>query len=370
MSDSGVHRPAIVASVLGLLGSLMWTTSTPVSAHVDYVTNGSDQYTNPIAFSLSVLGELVNALLVFAGGLTVVIVVVGYLWFRPAARDLSVFRETMDAYRDLVPWLLRLAFGLPLVGAGFKGYFFSPVVTLSLPTVVTRLFLVGIGFLLLFGLATRAVALVGLVAYLLGLAFYFPEMLLAGEYIPGFLAIALVSGGRPSADQVLKRIADAKGTLYGQIDPIHRLSSAFNRSVAPYEDYAATIIRIGLGLDFVFLGLTQKLMTPQRAIRVVLKYNLTAVIPVEPVLWVFGAGVTEIVLGMALIIGLFTRTASAVALFIFTLTLFGLPDDPVLAHVTLFGLASVLLVTGSGSLALDNRLHQRTPAVETTVADE
>jgi uncharacterized membrane protein YphA (DoxX/SURF4 family) len=93
---------------------------------------------------------------------------------------------------------------------------------------------------------------------------------------------------------------------------------------------------------------------------VVEKYGLTAVVPVEPGLWVVGAGLAEAALGTALVLGLFTRASAVVALFTFTLTLFGLPDDPVLAHVTLFGLASVVLVTGAGPYAVDGWIGRRT----------
>jgi uncharacterized membrane protein YphA (DoxX/SURF4 family) len=53
------------------------------------------------------------------------------------------------------------------------------------------------------------------------------------------------------------------------------------------------------------------------------------------------------------VLGAFTRASALVALGLFVTTLFGLPDDPVLAHVSLFGLASALLITGAGRYSLD-----------------
>jgi len=76
------------------------------------------------------------------------------------------------------------------------------------------------------------------------------------------------------------------------------------------------IVRIGLGHNFLFLGLTQKLLAPGKALAVVEKYDLAAVVP----------------------------------------------DDPVLAHITLFGLASLLLVTGSGPYAVDGWIQKRVSA--------
>jgi uncharacterized membrane protein YphA (DoxX/SURF4 family) len=74
---------------------------------------------------------------------------------------------------------------------------------------------------------------------------------------------------------------------------------------------------------------------------------------------VVGAGLAEAGLGVALVLGLFTRASAVVALFTFTLTLFALPDDPVLAHVTLFGMTSALFTLGSGPYAVDRWFEGR-----------
>lgn len=137
----------------------------------------------------------------------------------------------------------------------------------------------------------------------------------------------------------------------------------------PLEDYAATVVRLALGFNFAYLGLTQKLLAPGRALQVVQKCDLTSVVPVDPGMWVVGVGLVEVTLGLALLLGAFTRAVAGVAFLMFTVTLFGLADDPVLAHVSLFGLASTLIVSGSGPLAVDVALHGRTEAVETTTGD-
>jgi len=339
--------PPVVLALLAAAGS--------ASAHVDYVVDSPEDVADAFGFLIEVLAEPFNAALVSGGGLAVLAAALGYLRFRPFARDLAVLGETLTGYEDLVPWMLRLSVGLPLVGAGFSGYFFSPVVRGE-----ARVLQVAIGFLLLFGLATRAVALAGLLTYLLGLLAN-PALLLASEYVGGLLAIALVGGGRPSADQLLQRVADAEGTAYGRLDPVHGLAARLNEWTAPRERFAPTLVRLGLGSNFFYLGVTQKLFDPTPALGVVEKYDLTAVVPVDPGLWVVGAGLTEMAVGAALFVGLFTRGTAATAFPMLTLTLFGLPDDPVLAHVTLFGMVSMLFITGSGPLAFDRRLR-RSPA--------
>jgi uncharacterized membrane protein YphA (DoxX/SURF4 family) len=322
-------------------------------AHVRYVVDSPADVADALTFLFGVLSEPVNAALVGGGAVAVVVAALAYLRFRPAARDLAVLRGTLRSYEDLVPWMLRLSVGLPLVGAGFAGYFFSPVVHAE-----ARVLQVAIGFLLLFGLATRTVAIVGLLVYLGGLVGD-PALVLASEYVGGFLAIALLGGGRPSADQMLQQVADAEGTAYGRLDPVHRAASWLNRRTDPYERYAPTLVRLALGFNFFYLGFAEKLFAPGPALGVVDKYDLTAVVPVDPGLWVVGAGLTEMAVGFALFVGLFTRATATVAFLMLTLTLFGLPDDPVLAHVTLFGMVSMLFITGAGPFAVDNWLGER-----------
>jgi uncharacterized membrane protein YphA (DoxX/SURF4 family) len=323
---------------------------------VKYVTPGGDSvavaeflaetFSDP--FSLFVLGS---------GAVFVALLIGAYLRVRPARRDVDLFRASLAQYDDLLPWILRLALGLPLVGAGFSGYLFSPVVEPANAAFV-RLFGVTVGFLLLFGLATRLVAAVGLGVYLLGLAAD-PTLLLAVEYLPGFLAVLLLGPGRPSADDVLADLAAGHDTMYSRFDPVyHEFAEPFAARIDPYRRYVPTVVRVGLGVAFLYLGVSQKLMNPGDALAVVGKYGLASVVPVPPELWVVGAGLTEALVGVLLLAGLFTRASALVAFLLFTTTLFGLPDDPVVAHISLFGLVSALLVTGAGPLSLDARLTE------------
>lgn len=326
--------------------------------HVEYVVDESGESLDPIEFLLAVLSEPVNIALFGAGGMIAVGVLLGYLYtYESAPRDIDFLRETLTENADFLPWLLRLSIGLPLVGAGFNGYFISPAVTVPadpLLTLLTRLFLVGTGFVLLYGIATRFAAAVGLLAYVLVAVLIAPEILLASEYVGGFLAIVLIGSGRPSVDRLLSHLQEEKGTLYSRLTPLHDLTGRSDQYLSQYKVYTPTVLRIGLGINFIYTGLFDKLLQPSQALAVVEQYDLTGVVPVDPGLWVVGAGMTEFALGIGLVLGIFTRGLAAVAFGTFTLTLFALPDDPVLAHISLFGLTTALLITGSGRFALDN----------------
>ncbi|MEF8790353.1 MAG: DoxX family protein [Haloarculaceae archaeon] len=320
----------------------------PVRAHVDYVTEEGPTG-SPTELFAAVLTDPLSLALLAAGGLFVAGLVAGYLRFASSLPDIEVARRTLRSYRPYLPWMLRLSVGLPLVGAGFAGYLFSPSVPAD-----ARLLQVGIGFCLLFGLATRVVAGLGLLVYLVALAGD-PALLLASEYVAGFLAIVVVGPGQPSADMLLRRLVVTDGTVASRVRGVTTPGALLSR-LGVDGGAAPVVLRLFLGANFIYLGVTQKWLEPARAAAVVARYDLTAVVPVPPELWVFGAGLVEVAVGLAFVSGTFTRGAAAAGFVLLTTTLFGLPDDPVLAHVTLFGLSSALMVTGSGRFSLDARV--------------
>lgn len=328
----------------------------PTVAHVDYVTDPTGDTIDAVTFVRETLSDPLNAVLFLGGAVGAMVGLALYLRYRPRIKDIEILREKLSTYDDLIPWMLRLSLGLPLIGAGFQGYLFAPTVTFeTTANPLLRLTLIGVGFCILFGLGTRIVTTIGTFVYLYALTVS-PDALLALEYLPGFIAMFLLGGGRPSADDILLDIASTEGTIYSRIDPVHILKNWLDGLTEPYREFVPTILRVGLGISFIFLGITQKLGDPSRSLAVVEKYGLTGVVPVAPELWVLGAGVTETAVGLALVAGLLTRASAGVAFLLFTTTLFGLPDDPVLAHITLFGMASALVTLGAGPLSLDRYL--------------
>jgi uncharacterized membrane protein YphA (DoxX/SURF4 family) len=185
------------------------------------------------------------------------------------------------------------------------------------------------------------------------------EATLAFEYAGGLLGVVIVGPGEPSADDMLATVATRPSTLFHAWDPIHPLATWWSENLGPLRAWAPTVVRLPLGLAFVYLGFTQKLLDPGAALALVDHLALPTGGPLTPALWVVGAGLVEAAVGLLLVAGLLTRLASALAFLVLTATLLALPSDPVLAHVTLFGLVSVVFTWGAGPWSLDGRLADR-----------
>ena len=112
------------------------------------------------------------------------------------------------------------------------------------------------------------------------------------------------------------------------------------------KKYAPLLARLSVGIAMLFLAFYEKLLNPHTAAQVVEQYGLTSVVPVSTAMWVLGAGVVESIIGLALLFGYRTRTVSAIAMFVLSLSFFYFGED-VYSHVTLFATLSIIFIYGN-----------------------
>jgi uncharacterized membrane protein YphA (DoxX/SURF4 family) len=118
------------------------------------------------------------------------------------------------------------------------------------------------------------------------------------------------------------------------------------------------ILRLGVGVCFVSLAFYEKLLNPHWSEYVVHLYDLEIIVPVSPALWVLGVGLTELLLGIFLILGFQTRVVAAVSFIVFSLSFFYFKEE-VYSHITFFGALSILFVTGAGRASIDAGFRKR-----------
>jgi uncharacterized membrane protein YphA (DoxX/SURF4 family) len=307
--------------------------------HVDYVTDPAAS-PDPIGFVLEALGQPGAVLVLALGGVLVLVAILAWARWRPLEGARVRFIQRTETYHEYLPWIVRLSVGLVLIGSGLSRVQLLP----TLPAGgLAALLLTGTGFLILLGLAVRPAALVAFGIYLVTLVANL-ELVMMLDVAGALGAVAMLGPGRPSVDDLL-RAAFPRG-------PGSRAATV-NLARDRYDDLVPLLIRIGLGGAFVASGIVDKLLIYEQALAAVDKYGLTAVVPVSADLWVVGAAGVETLLGLAIVLGVLTRFSAIVGFAVLTLALFALPDDPVIAHVTLFGLSSALVILGAGRWSLD-----------------
>ena len=308
-------------------------------AHVAYVTDpeGSE---DPIGFLVDALSMPGTIPLLAVGMVVTVGLVLAWARWRPLEAARLRFVERAGTYREYLPWIVRLSVGLVLIGSGLSRVRFLP--TLDAGGLVSLL-LTACGFLLLVGFAVRPAALVALGAYAITFVNH-PELVMMLDVAAALGVAALLGPGRPSLDDLL-RAAFPRGPG----------ARAATENLAPGrgDDLVPLLVRGGLGGAFAASGIVDKLLVYDQALAAVERYGLTDIVPVAPELWVVGAALIETALGTAILLGVLTRFSAIVGFSVLTLALFALPDDPVIAHVCLSGLCSVLVITGAGRWSLD-----------------
>lgn len=308
-------------------------------AHVDYVTDpgASD---DPIRFLLDALAQPGSVPVLLAGAAVVLGLLLAWARWRPMEDARARFVERAAGYHEYVPWIVRLSVGLVLIGSGLSR-------TLIMPTVdasgIGSLVLTVAGFLLLLGFAVRLAALAAIGAYVVTTVAH-PELVMMLDVVGGLAVATIIGPGRPSLDDLL-RAAFPRGP--------GAKAATENLVSGGFDDLVPLLVRLGLGGAFVASGIADKLLIYDQALAAVEKYGLTSFVPVAPELWVVGAALVETGLGLAIMLGAMTRLSAAIGFAVLTAALFALPDDPVIAHVALFGLSSVLVILGGGRWSLD-----------------
>ncbi|MDQ3689662.1 MAG: DoxX family protein [Chloroflexota bacterium] len=308
-------------------------------AHVDYVTDPGGS-PDPIGFLLDALAQPGSLLLLGVGLIVVLVVLLAWARWRPLELARARFIEHVAGYREYLPWIVRLSVGLVLIGSGLSRVRFLPTMDAD---GLFALLLTATGFLLLLGLAVRPAALVALGAYVVTLALN-PELVMMLDVAGALAAAAILGPGRPSLDDLLRAAFPG-----GPGARVATVNLASNR----YDDLVPLVVRLGLGGAFAASGIVDKLLIYDQALAAVDRYQLTVIVPVAPELWVLGAILIETALGIAIVLGVLTRFSAVTGFAVLTLALFALPDDPVIAHVGLFGLSSVLVILGGGRWSLD-----------------
>jgi len=123
------------------------------------------------------------------------------------------------------------------------------------------------------------------------------------------------------------------------------------------KKHSSFVLRLGLGLVFLLLGIN-KMIKPEVWVGWI-------PLPLKPLLadanqFLFFNGLTEAILGLMLILGIYTKLASMVsAAFLFTILLFFGADDITSRDIGLLAMAITIMLLGPGELSVDEKYFKR-----------
>lgn len=262
--------------------------------------------------------------------------VLAILWRRRRGRELlpgpASFGATPDGrarFYALLPLILGIHVGVPLLVLGITGQLFSPNNPLAAPWVyLIGVVQIGIGLSLLYGGLARVGGAALCLLWLAGTGLVGLESMLENAHYLGFGAFFLLAGRGPySIDRL----------LFPALEPPASLSRL-----------AMPSLRIGTGLGLLMVAFTEKLANPALAQAFLQQHPLNFTgwlrIPLPDDIFVVAAGSTELLIGMCLIFGIFPRliVASAWVLINMSLTVFSWVE--LVGHLPMYGVMATLLV--------------------------
>jgi uncharacterized membrane protein YphA (DoxX/SURF4 family) len=294
--------------LLGILGHVKWFT---------------DPRPHPTQYELLLTFPVIGA---FAIALAAA--AVAYLIQHTVPEPRSI--RALERFAGTGPLALGIALGVSLLAAAAAGWLFVPSLAVERDTAGYALLAVEAlcGALILTGLFTRIAALV---LALLGVVAMVPfsfESVLEQVHILG-IAIFLFIAGRGAVS----------------LDALRGAHRALNDPRAPAA--ALSILRIAMGFGIAYGALTEKLLNPPLAQALLDQMpflNVLRGIGVSDLVFVWLAGLTELVIGVVILSGQVTRPVMAAGFGLFTITLvvFGLPEF--IGHLPYYGIMLTLFI--------------------------
>lgn len=241
----------------------------------------------------------------------------------------------LERFARYAPLALGVHLGVALLWASLAGYLFVPARTLEVGT--ENLFGFAVltleamcGLMILFGLATRAAAVLLALLGLVAMIPFTPETILEQVHILGIAIFLFLVGRGPLS---LDRIRGVRPPVLARGVPSASL----------------ILLRVLLGFGIFYGALTEKLLNPPLAEsllqdRPYLNVTRLGPIPLPDGQFVYLAGLTELAIGAVVLSPWVTRPVIAIgaALFTSTLVVFGWKE--LLGHLPFYGIFLLLLL--------------------------
>ncbi len=305
-----------------------------ILAHVKWIT---DPRPHPTQYGLLLTGPVIAAFLLALSAAGV-----AYLIQHRVPEPKAI--RALERYAKTGPLALRIALGIALVAAAVANWLFVPSLVLEQDAVGFGLRAVeaACGLLFLAGLFTRYAAMLLALLGIVAMVPFSVENILEQAHILGIAVYLFIAGAGPVS-------LDARRGAHRAIEHEKAAAAAIN------------LLRIAMGFGIAYGALTEKLLNPSLAQALLDQspfLNVLRPLGVNDPVFIWLAGLTELVIGVVILSGQITRPVVAVGFALFTVTLivFGLPE--LIGHLPYLGIMFTLFIAPDADWRVQRALRR------------
>ena len=332
--------------ILFLLAIILLFNSAVAHAHENYVLTHQQIQADLKDNTFSVWSALNNSgnieVALAVGTISIIGIILYFLFFY------SKFGKILDFYlQKLEPMghvILRMALGASLIASAHFNSFLGPEIPLiSLPLgIILKPILYILGAMIALGVWSEMAGAISFILLVISSSIYRDYMLTYFNYFGEFLVLMIFGSRIFSLDRILYKV---------------------KLSAEKYHDLELAIIRVTYGISVIYPAITYKLLHPAIIVNIVNQYNLnqiTWLFPHDPLLISLGTGLTQIAVGVFLILGFETRLSALVTLVLMTMSVLFF-KEAVWPHYILLSLALYLIINNGGKYGLDEYFKKSDP---------
>lgn len=251
--------------------------------------------------------------------------------------------ESIDGYikktKHLGPFIIRLTLSLTFLYAAQSNVILGPEIPLTtLPGgFIIRFLLFLMAFMLFLGVLTEVAAMIGLLIFLYILPYFNLYLVTYANYFGELLVLFLF------------------GSRFLSVDTLFFGHKLFFSHLKKYLFLEIPIVRILYAVSLIYAGISIKFLHQDISIAVYNQYRLVTVFHAPATYIAAGAGLSEIAIGLFLLLGFAQRLTIIVSVIFITLSLLYF-RELLWPHLILYGISFSLFINSADVYTLDSYL--------------
>lgn len=237
------------------------------------------------------------------------------------------------------PIIIRLAVGISFYFSAQGNDFLAPELSLSsLPGgAVIRFALYLLSLMILFGIFTEIAALIGLLLFFYAIFYFGQYMITYTNYFAELLVLIFF------------------GSRFLSIDALFFGKRLWVKAFEQYKFLEIPTVRILYGIALIYAGFSIKFLHQDLSIAVYNQYHLQNFFHADGAFIAAGAGLSEIVIGLFIVLGFAQRLTVLISLVFITLSLLYF-KEMLWPHLILYGISFSLLINSADLFTIDRYL--------------